>query len=70
MVLPMFAGRPNTIKAQQVLFQQQKKASGNTFTARGMPLNYAATAFIIGGGFFFITTGLNKLYYGKGKILS
>ena len=68
MVFPALAGGPNTIKAQQVLFQAQKKASGNTFTARGMPLNYAVTAFIVGGGFFWCVTGLNKLYYGKGKI--
>ena len=68
MVLPMFAGGPNTIKAQQALFQAQKKASGNTFTARGMPMNYFVTAFIVGGGFLFCVSGLNKLYYGKGKI--
>ena len=56
-------------KEQQIAFQAAKKATGNTFTARGMPLNMAATGTIIVCGFFIITSNLNKLYYGKGKIV-
>jgi len=65
----MFAGPENTIKAEQVLFQAQKKASGNTHTARGMPMNIAAFMFITIGGALMMTSTLGKLYYGKGKIV-
>ena len=58
----------NTIKAEQVLFQAQKKASGNTHTARGMPLNMFAFVTIMGGGAVMTITTLRKLYYGVGKI--
>ena len=60
---------PCRIKAQQALFQAQKKASGNTFTARGMPLNYFATAFIMGGGLLIIFRNAANLATGKGKIV-
>ena len=61
-------GPDNTIKAEQILFQAQKKASGNTHTARGMPINLAAFVFILGGGSICMISGLRKLYYGVGKI--
>ena len=56
------------IKEQQVAFQALKKASGNTFTARGMPVNYLATVSIIGLGFCIVTSNLYKLYNGVGKV--
>ena len=58
----------NTIKAEQVLFQAQKKASGNTHTARGMPLNIFAFVTILGGGALMMGSTLRKLYWGVGKI--
>jgi hypothetical protein len=61
-------GPANTIKAEQVLFQAQKKASGNTHTARGMIPNMAAFVFIMGGGTIMMLTTLRKLYWGVGKI--
>ncbi len=61
-------GPNNTIKAEQALFQAQKKASGNTHTARGMPLNIFAFVVIVGGGSVIMATSLRKLYYGIGKI--
>ena len=67
-ITPRVQGPANTIKAEQVLFQAQKKASGNTHTARGMPLNIAAFVFICGGGALMMTTTLRKLYWGIGKI--
>ena len=48
--------------------EAQKKASGNTFTARGMPLNIFAFVVIVGGGSVIMATSLRKLYYGIGKI--
>ena len=61
-------GASNTIKAQQVLFQAQKKATGNTFTARGMPLNLFVTFYIVGFGIISLGNATRKLYYGQGKI--
>ena len=55
-------------KAQQALFQAQKKASGNTFTARGMPVNIAATGIILVGGCLIVANNLVKVAYGTGKI--
>ena len=52
----------------QKIFQAQKKLTGNTFTARGMPLNIAAAVFIIGGGALVIFNGARKMYYGVGKV--
>lgn len=68
MVFDMLKGGPNTILEQQKIFQAQKKASGNTFTARGMPLNIFATLFIVCGGFISVTSAFRKLYWGVGKI--
>ena len=61
-------GPANTIKAEQALFQAQKKASGNTHTARGMPLNIFTFCFIAGGGTIMMLTTLRKLYWNVGKI--
>ena len=49
-------------------FQALKKASGNSHTARGMPLNLACFVFIAGGGTVMMLTTLRKLYWGVGKI--
>ena len=68
MVLPMFAGPANTIKEEQVAFQAMKKATGNTHTARGMPLNIFAIVVIGGGGSLMMLNTLRKLYWGVGKI--
>ena len=69
-VSPLLSQGPsNTIKAEQILFQAQKKASGNTHTARGMPLNIFAFCAILGGGSVLMLTTLRKLYYGVGKIV-
>ena len=57
------------IKAQQVEFQALKKATGNTFTARGMPINIAASGVIIVGGAVLLINNLYKVCYGKGKIV-
>lgn len=57
-----------SIKAQQVEFQALKKASGNTFTARGMPLNIFATVAILGGLTVLTASNLYKLANGVGKI--
>ena len=61
-------GPGNTIRAQQVLFQSQKKVTGNTHTARGMPANLFAFIFIGTGGTFVVLSALRKLYWGIGKI--
>ena len=61
-------GASNTIKAQQVLFQAQKKATGNTFTARGMPLNLFATGYIVLLGAASLLNATRKMYNGIGKI--
>ena len=66
---PWPQGPENTIKAEQVLFQAQKKASGNTFTARGMPLNIFAAVYIVGGGAIMVFSAFNKMYWGRGKIV-
>jgi len=65
----MFGGGPNTIKEQQVAFQALKKASGNTFTAKSMPLNYAATFTIMVGGGVLILSNLYSVANGKNKIV-
>ena len=62
-------GGANTLKAQQIEFQAQKKLSGNTHTARGMPLNLFALAFIGVGGTMMMCNTLRKLYWGVGKIV-
>ena len=61
-------GASNTIREQQKLFQAQKKATGNTHTARGMAVNIAAFLFISVGGTFQMLSALRKLYWGVGKI--
>ena len=61
-------GANNTILADQKVFQAQKKLTGNTHTARGMPLNIFAFVFILGGGTVMMATTLRKLYWGVGKI--
>ena len=61
-------GASNTIKAQQVLFQAQKKATGNTFTARGMPFNLFVTGYITIFGAASLLNATRKLYWGVGKI--
>ena len=66
--MSFLAGPDNTIKAEQVLFQAQKKVTGNTHTARGMPLNIFAFVVILGGGSVMMASTLRKLYYGVGKI--
>ena len=48
--------------------QAQKKATGNTHTARGMPINIFALTFIMVGGSFVMFDALRKLYWGVGKI--
>ena len=35
-----------------------------------MPINYFAVIMILGGGMMVVCSNLNKVYYGKGKILS
>ena len=67
---PLALRHARSILEQQKVFQAQKKASGNTFTARGMPINYFAVIMILGGGMMVVCSNLNKVYYGKGKILS
>ena len=62
-------GGANSIKAQQIEFQALKKASGNTHTARGMPMNLFALAFIGVGGTMMMCNTLRKLYWGVGKIV-
>ena len=57
------------IRAQQVEFQKLKKSSGNTFTARGMPVNIAACCVIIGCGLPLVLNNLYKVAYGRGKIV-
>lgn len=57
------------IKAQQVEFQALKKLTGNTFTARGMPLNYIATFTIMGLGGIIIFSDFYKLANGTGKVV-
>ena len=57
------------IKEQQVAFQAMKKATGNTFTAKGMPLNIVACGTIIVGGFFLISSNLYSVCNGKNKIV-
>ena len=57
------------IKAQQVEFQALKKVTGNTHTARGMPVNLAASAVIIVGGLSLLMNNLYKVCNGKGKIV-
>ena len=52
-----------------MLFQAQKKVSGNTHTARGMPMNIAAFVFVLGGGFIAQVACWSKLWYGRGKIV-
>ena len=69
-LLPLWfsQGGANTIKEQQKLFQAQKKVTGNTHTARGMPLNLFAFFVITVGGSLMMSSTLRKLYYGVGKI--
>ena len=50
-------------------FQALKKASGNTFTAKSMPLNYAATFTIMVGGGVLILSNLYSVANGKNKIV-
>jgi len=69
MVFAMFAGGPNTLKEQQVAFQALKKASGNTFTAKAMPLNIAAVGTIIIGGSILVMSNLYSVCNGKNKIV-
>ena len=61
-------GPANTIKEEQAAFQAMKKITGNTHTARGMPINLAAFALIAGGGTVMMLSTLRKLYFGVGKI--
>ena len=61
-------GGPNTIREQQKLFQAQKKATGNTHTARGMALNVFSLVVV---GFLGTAVTLNtcrRLYWNIGKI--
>ena len=46
-----------------------KKLTGNTFTARGMPLNYIATFTIMGLGGIIIFSDFYKLANGTGKVV-
>ena len=66
--MPPRQGYDNTIKAEQKLLQAQKKVTGNTHTARGMPINIFALTFILGGGTLVMFDALRKLYWGVGKI--
>ena len=68
MVLDIFRGGPNTIKEQQRIHQAAKKITGNTFTARGMPINIFATVVILVGGTAFTINNCYKLYFNVGKI--
>ena len=61
-------GPNNTIKADQVLFQAQKKVTGNTHTARGMPLNVIVFIGVVSVGTIQVLSALRKLYWGVGKI--
>ena len=64
----MFAGKENTIKAQQKEFQALKKAAGNTFLARGMGLNYFVTFGVLGGSTILLFNAYRSMYYGINKI--
>eukprot|EP00320_Phaeocystis_rex_P008630 CAMPEP_0119057808 /NCGR_PEP_ID=MMETSP1178-20130426/2191_1 /TAXON_ID=33656 /ORGANISM="unid sp, Strain CCMP2000" /LENGTH=73 /DNA_ID=CAMNT_0007038671 /DNA_START=47 /DNA_END=268 /DNA_ORIENTATION=- len=64
--LDVFAGPPNTIKAQQKEFQAAKKLLGNTQLVRNTP-TIAATAVIFGGGSCAILYALKNLAYGTNK---
>ncbi|KOO32736.1 hypothetical protein Ctob_013702 [Chrysochromulina tobinii] len=68
MVFSIFAGGPNTIKEQQIAFQALKKKTGNTFTAKAMPLNIAAVFTIIIGGFILVPMNVYSIANGKNKI--
>ena len=56
------------IKEQQIAFQALKKKTGNTFTAKAMPLNIAAVFTIIIGGFVLVPMNLYSVANGKNKI--
>ena len=57
------------VKATQAEFQALKKVSGNTHTARKRVPDQLATLFILSGSFLLCSTGLNKMYYGRDKIV-
>ena len=63
-----FAGKENTIKAQQKEFQALKKAAGNTFLARGMILNQVVTFGVLGGSALLLFNAYRSMYYGINKI--
>lgn len=56
------------IKEQQIAFQALKKKTGNTFTAKAMPLNIAAVFTIIIGGFILVPMNVYSIANGKNKI--
>ena len=58
----------NSIKAQQIEFQALKKATGNSHTAKAMPLNIFAVVLILGGGTVTLLSAYRKLYWGINKI--
>ena len=66
--LALLVARLPSVKADQVVFQALKKQTGNTFTAKSMPMNMALSAMIVGGCGIAILSAFGKLYYGKGKI--
>ena len=51
-----------------MLFQAQKKVTGNTHTARGMPINVIVFIGIVTIGTIQVLSSLRKLYWGVGKI--
>jgi len=57
-----------SVKADQVAFQALKKKTGNTFTAKSMPINYAVSGLVLVGCGVMVVSAFGKLYYGKGKI--
>ena len=67
-MLDMFAGGPNTIKAQQVEFQALKKKAGNSHLARGMPINMAVAGMVLGGCSLLLLNAYRSMYYGINKI--
>ena len=56
------------ILEQQKAFQAMKKASGNTFTARGMPANIVVSGVVLFGGMAIIMRNCVNMAYGRNKI--
>lgn len=56
------------ILEQQKVFQALKKASGNTFTARGMPANVIVTGLCLFGGMAIVMRNVVNISNGRGKI--